>query len=162
MKFYWFPRTTRARIFNFVAGRRSGAIARRAPRIRRRTGIRNVVKNSSANRWPRGGALLSCSGISKEQIKPNRTRPTSMKHSCFRKGNDPRCIYTIEARFSPHRTAILHPYGNGDCDASVFRFSVAGPKRIAIRRNKYQIFRSRVRDQFVQDSPSLTFLFAHV
>lgn len=89
---------------------------------RRKTGVLEMLlKNSIANNWSR--FVEHCCrvpGISKEQIKRNRTRPTSMKHSGFRKGNDPRCIYTIEARFSPHRTAILQPYGNGDCNASVF------------------------------------------
>lgn len=105
------------RIFNFVARVIEGG------GIRRETGyvLEMLLKNSIANNWSR--FVEHCCrvpGISKEQIKRNRTRPTSMKHSGFRKGNDPRCIYTIEARFSPHRTAILQPYGNGDCNASVF------------------------------------------
>lgn len=98
------------------------ATSRRGRGARRKTGVlKMLLKNSIANNWSR--FVEHCCrvpGISKEQIKRNRTRPTSMKHSGFRKGNDPRCIYTIEARFSPHRTAILQPYGNGDCNASVF------------------------------------------
>lgn len=126
MKFYRFLVLTFVVEFSISKPIEGQERPRRARRyVATRTGIRNAVKNSNADSWSRGEVLLSCTGISKEQIKRNRTRPTSMKHSSFRKGNDPRCIYTIEVRFSPHRTTILHPYGNGDCNASVFRFSVA-------------------------------------
>lgn len=84
---------------------------------------RNVVKKTRSQiTGPRALCCRVAPEFRVEQIKRNRTRPTFMKHSGFRKGNDPRCIYTIEARFSPHRAAILQPgWEHGDCNASVFR-----------------------------------------
>lgn len=95
---------------------------------RRETGVLEMLlKNSIANNWSR--FVEHCCRCTGNFERANKTESHSTDFhetfgrggAGFRKGNDPRCIYTIEARFSPHRTAILQPYGNGDCNASVFR-----------------------------------------